>query len=58
LTAVVHVELGPQPLDALAIVDAFAANRCPAPSLNWVEVIVRFHPAPVPRGSIASTGRV
>src|SRR6476661_6166208 len=54
----VHVEPAPQTFEAAVIDDAFAGNVCPAPSLNWVEVTVRFQPAPVPRGSIAWAGSV
>jgi hypothetical protein len=41
-----------------AIVDAVVGNVCPWPSLNVVEVIVRFQPAPLPVASVTVTGSV
>src|SRR5258708_37994020 len=40
----VHVELAPQPVATLVIVEAFVGDVGPAPSLKVVEVTVRFQP--------------
>jgi hypothetical protein len=58
----VQVELVPHAVTGLipVIVEAVVGNVCPEPSLNWVEVTVRFQPPPAlsPRGSTTLTGSV
>src|SRR3954447_26449315 len=55
----VHVELVPQDgVPVPVIVEAVAGNVCPEPSLNCIEVIVRFQPPPLasPRASTTLSG--
>jgi hypothetical protein len=58
----VQVEPAPHAVAGLSpvMVEADVGNMCPAPSLNWVDVTVRFQPPPelMPRASTTLTGSV